>query len=135
MIYLTKRVHFCASHRLHSPEFSDEENRRIYGACNNPRGHGHNYVLDVTLAGTPDPRTGMIMDLKEIGRVVRERIVDEVDHRHLNHDVPWLAGVIPTVENLIREFWRALEAALPPGTLHELRLWETETSWAVYRGE
>jgi 6-pyruvoyltetrahydropterin/6-carboxytetrahydropterin synthase len=135
MIYLTKRVHFCASHRLHSPEFSDEENRRIYGACNNPRGHGHNYVLDVTLAGTPDPRTGMIMDLKEIARVVGERIVEEVDHRHLNHDVPWLAGVIPTVENLIREIWRRLEATLPPGTLYELRLWETDTSWAVYRGE
>ena len=135
MLYLTKRVRFSASHRLQSPELSDAENRRVYGLCNNPNGHGHNYVLDVTLAGPPDPATGMIMDLKKIGDVLDETLIAAVDHRHLNLDVPFLQGVIPTVENLARVFWLRLVPAFPPGTLHEIRLAETDTSWVVYRGE
>jgi len=135
VLYLTKRVRFSASHRLHSPELSDEENRRVYGLCNNPNGHGHNYTLDVTLAGPADPRTGMIMDLKKIGDLVEAMIVKDVDHRHLNLDVPFLAGVIPTVENLARVFWKRLQPAFPLGSLHEIRLAETDSSWVVYRGE
>lgn len=126
---------FSASHRLHSPALSDEENRRVYGVCNNPHGHGHNYLLEVTLRGDPARSTGMIMNLDDLGRILQERIVLHVDHKHLNHDVPWLAEVVPTVENLVRIFWSALEAALPPGVLHEVRLQETDTSWATYRGE
>ena len=135
MQYLTKRVRFSASHRLHSPELSDTENQRVYGMCNNPNGHGHNYVLDVTLAGRPDPKTGMIMDLKKIGDMLDERLIAAVDHRHLNLDVPFLEGVIPTVENLASVFWQRLAPLFPAGTLHEIRLAETDSSWVVYRGE
>jgi len=135
VVHLTKRVRFSASHRLHNPELGDEENRRIYGACNNPNGHGHNYTLEVTVAGAPDPRTGMILNLDDLARILDEKIVNDVDHKHLNHDVPWLAGVIPTVENLTRVFWRALVDAIPQGKLVSLKLQETENSWATYRGE
>ena len=135
MVYLTKRVRFSASHRLHNPELGDEENRRIYGPCNNPNGHGHNYLLEVTVAGQPDPRTGMILNLDDLAKVMDERIVNDVDHKHLNHDVAWLAGVIPTVENLTKVFWRALADAIPAGSLVSVKLQETENSWATYRGE
>src|SRR5262245_6506509 len=99
MVSITRRVEFCASHRLFNPKFSDEKNDALYGRCNNPNGHGHNYVLEVTVAGEVDPETGMVMDLKELKKVLDREIIDRVDHKNLNMDVDFLKGVIPTAEN------------------------------------
>ena len=132
---VTRRLHFSAGGRLHSPHLSDEENRRVYGKCNNPNGHGHNYWVEVTVRGPKDSRTGMVIDLKELDRVVRERVLDEVDHAFLNLDVPWLEGVVPTTENLAEAFWARLQGHVPaPAALHEVRVEETEKNFVTYRG-
>jgi 6-pyruvoyltetrahydropterin/6-carboxytetrahydropterin synthase len=133
--HITRRVHFSAGGRLHSDALSDEENRRVYGKCNNPNGHGHNYWLEVTVRGEKDPRTGMVMDLKELDRVLRDRILADVDHAFLNLDVPWLRGVVPTTENLAEAFWARLAGHVHGAELYEIRLHETEKNFVVYRGE
>lgn len=136
MIYITRRVEFSASHRLYNPNFSDEKNEAIYGKCNNANGHGHNYVLEVTLRGTIDPDTGMVMDLKALKTLLDEVIIDQVDHKHLNMDVDFLQGVIPTAENIVASFWKLLEPHLPSNCqLYEMKLWESESNMAMYRGE
>jgi 6-pyruvoyltetrahydropterin/6-carboxytetrahydropterin synthase len=134
MIYLTRREHFCSSHRLFNPKFSDQENLDTYGKCAWPNGHGHNYELEVTVAGVPDPGTGMILDLKKLADIIEAEIVDKVDHRHLNHDVEFLRGVIPTAENLATVFWGILEPKIAPGRLHAVRVYETPNNFAEYRG-
>lgn len=135
MIYITRRVEFCASHRLHNPGLSDEENARIFGCCANPNGHGHNYVLEVTVGGEPDPRSGMVMNLQELKEILLGEIVERVDHVNLNEDVPFLAGVIPTSENLVVIFWDILKRVLEGRCeLHEIRLWETPNNTVTYRG-
>ena len=133
--YLTKRTYFCASHRLFNPSFSDEKNWEVFGPCNNPHGHGHNYVLDVTAQGNPNPETGMIINLIDMSALITKEIIDELDHKHLNLDVPWLKGVIPTVENLAVKIWERLEKAFPPGLLHSVRLYESEDNFVVYHGK
>src|SRR5260370_10574149 len=100
MVYLTRKIEFSASHLYHNPSFSAEENRRVFGKCNNPHGHGHNYVLEVTVAGETDPATGMVLDLKELKDILQRQISDRMDHRFLNYEVPELAGQIPTCENI-----------------------------------
>lgn len=134
-VYLTKRMHFNAAHRLHTDELGEEENQKIYGACNNPRGHGHNYDLEITVIGTPDPVTGMIMDLDQLKKIVHEEIIDKVDHKHLNYDVPFLRDVVPTAENLAVAFWCQLDGKLPGADLYEIKLYETPRNIVVYRGE
>src|SRR5919109_1337288 len=101
MVYLTRRATFSASHRLWSNHLTEAENYATYDKCANPHGHGHNYVLEVTVRGEPDPRTGMVLNLSDLKRIMNERVVDGVDHKHLNYDVPWLEGVIPTTEMLV----------------------------------
>lgn len=135
MVYITKRTDFSAAHRLYNPDLSDEENSQIYDKCSNLHGHGHNYILDVTIAGEPDPRTGYLMDLKGLKRIINDNIVSKVDHKHLNYDVDFLQGVIPTVENLCVIFWKILENKLPAGKLYEIKIHETPTSCVSYRGE
>lgn len=136
MIYITRRVEFAASHRLYNPNFSDEKNDAVYGKCNNVNGHGHNYLLEVTLRGSIDPDTGMVMDLKALKTLLDEVIIDRVDHKHLNMDVDFLQGVIPTAENIVASFWQLLEPRLPANCeLHEMKLWESENNMAMYRGE
>jgi 6-pyruvoyltetrahydropterin/6-carboxytetrahydropterin synthase len=135
MVYLTRRASFSASHRLWSTALSESENWNLYGKCANPNGHGHNYILEVTLQGRPDPRTGMLMNLSDLREIMHREVVDWVDHRHLNHDVPWLADCIPTTEILVMKFWERLESALPEGLLYEVRLYETDNNSAAYRGE
>ena len=100
MIRITRKIEFSASHLYHNPAFSAEENRRIFGKCNNPHGHGHNYVLEVTVAGEPDPATGMVLDLKELKEILQREVIERMDHRFLNYEVPELAGQIPTCENM-----------------------------------
>ena len=135
MVYLTRRTSFSASHRLWSEHLSEEENLALYEKCANPNGHGHNYILEVTVKGTPNPRTGMVLNLAELKQAIHEQVITWVDHKHLNYDVPWLEGSIPTTEVLAIKFWERLQRALPEGLLYEVKLYETENNIASYRGE
>lgn len=132
---VTRRVHFCAGHRLHNPAWDDERNRATYGLCNNPNGHGHNYDLEVTVEGPVDPGTGYVMDLKRLKELLGSTVLVDLDHANLNVDVPWLAGVIPTTENLAVAIWRRLEGRLGTVSLVSVRLWETERNLVEYRGD
>ena len=134
-VYVTRRMHFNAAHRLHSELLGKDENRQTYGPCNNPMGHGHNYELEITVRGEPDPVTGMVIDLKELKHVVQREIIDKVDHKHLNYDVDFMNGIVPTAENIVIAFWRQLKEKIPAGELDELKLYETPRNIASYRGE
>jgi 6-pyruvoyltetrahydropterin/6-carboxytetrahydropterin synthase len=114
---------------------SPEENRRVFGKCNNPHGHGHNYVLEVTVAGTPDPATGMVLDLKELKEILEREITERMDHRFLNHEVPELTGKIPTTENVAAVIWNLLEPKITRGKLHRVRLYETPDLFVDCFGE
>ena len=114
-VRITRRVHFCAAHRLHRADWSDERNREVFRNCANPNWHGHNYELDVTVEGPVDSETGYVMDLKQLRDLVQERVVDEVDHANLNLDVDWLEGTIPTTENVVVAMWAPAARADAPG--------------------
>jgi 6-pyruvoyltetrahydropterin/6-carboxytetrahydropterin synthase len=135
MLFLTKIVQFSSSHRLYNPNWSDEKNFEVYNKCSNPNGHGHNYKLEVTIKGTPDPEKGFIIDLKMMKKIINEEIVDKVDHKNLNLDVDFLEGIIPTVENLAVVFWKVLANKFPNAELHKIRIYETCTSFVDYYGE
>jgi 6-pyruvoyltetrahydropterin/6-carboxytetrahydropterin synthase len=128
-VLISRREAFNAAHQLHDPALSDEENRRIFGKCANL--HGHNYVLEVVVAGQVDPPTGYVFDLKQLSDIICRRVIDDVDHRNLNTDVPWLEGQIPTAENLAVAFWERIRSELPDGMLRSLRLWETDKNWVA----
>ena len=134
MVYLTRRTTFSAAHRLWSNHLTEEENIALYDKCANPNGHGHNYILEVTVRGNPEPRTGMVLNLTDLKQIINEHVIDWVDHKHLNYDVPWLEGSIPTTEMLVIKFWERLEGALPQGLLYEVKLYETDNNIACYRG-
>jgi 6-pyruvoyltetrahydropterin/6-carboxytetrahydropterin synthase len=125
MVYLTRKIEFSAAHRYHNPAFSPEENRRIFGKCNNANGHGHNYVLEVTVGGETDPKTGMVLDLKELKELMEREVMERMDHRSLNHEVPELAGQIPTCETIATFIWKLLEPKIRRGRLTRVRLWES----------
>ena len=131
-VLVSRRESFNAAHQLYDPALSDEQNRDVFGKCMNL--HGHNYMLDVAVAGEISPETGYVMDLKRLSDLVCKEIIQHVDHRNLNTDVPWLAGRIPTAENLAVAFWDRLEPQMPAGTLRAVRVWETDKNWAEYRG-
>lgn len=133
--YLSRRATFSASHRLHSIHLSDEDNRKIFGKCNHPNGHGHNYVLEVILRGEINSRTGLIFNLTDLKAIMEERVIQKVDHRHLNLDVQEFKDQNPTAEVMAKVFWDWMQPALPPGVLYEIRLHETENNIAIYRGE
>ena len=132
---VTARLTFSAAHRLHNPNRDAAWNREIYGKCDNPRGHGHNYALEVSVKGSIDPETGMVIDLKRLKDIMRARVIDRVDHTNLNEDVDFLRDVIPTAENLARCFWQQLAPAIQDGELYEVVLHETERNSVRYRGE
>lgn len=134
-VYVTRRVHFNAAHRLHNPARSDEWNRETFGGCNHPNWHGHNYLLEVTVAGEPDPETGYVIDLSRLKAILEARILQHVDHRNLNLDVDFLDGIMPSTENLCIAFWQRIEGHLPGGRLYRVRLYETERNFAEYFGE
>ena len=134
---ITHVQEFSASHRLHDPQLSDEENRRLYGICNNPNGHGHNWVVEVTVSGGVHPETGMVMDLNRLHSIVMEKLVLPVDHKHMNHDVPFLEGVIPTAENVAIAFWAEIAPHLREFEgcqLHRIRVCESRQNYVEYRG-
>jgi 6-pyruvoyltetrahydropterin/6-carboxytetrahydropterin synthase len=130
---LTRTFHFSAGHQLANPALGEAENRALYGPCFRP--HGHNYLLEVTVGGQIDPRTGMAADLEMLESAVRRALVDLVDHRDLNADVPALAGVITTGENLARAFWRLLAPALPARALRRVAVVETANNTFEYYGD
>lgn len=132
---VSARLTFSAAHRLHNPNRDPDWNRQTYDKCDNPGGHGHNYTLEVSVRGPIDPETGMVIDLKRLKDIMRERVIDRVDHRNLNGDVDFLRGVIPTAENLARCFWQQLAPAITDGALYEIVLHETERNSVRYRGE
>ena len=139
-VYLTRRYKFSAAHRLHSEKLSLEENRKIYGKCNNPEGHGHNYLLEVTVTGPVDPKTGMCSDIEELDRKVQESVIEKFDHKHLNFEVPEFDGRVPTGENIVQVIWEILSNG-SIGTkgrsyprLIRLRLQETRDNFFEYHG-
>jgi 6-pyruvoyltetrahydropterin/6-carboxytetrahydropterin synthase len=135
--YLTRRIGFSAAHRYHRPEWSEAENRRVFGACANPVGHGHNYVLDVTIEGRIDPVTGFAVDLAVVDELLRREVHEPLDHQHLNHAVAAFGagGSVPTTENILVWLWPRIAAALPAGSrLHRLRLAEEPGLYVDYYG-
>ena len=135
-VMITRRLHFCAAHRLSVSEWSSEKNAEIFGGCANPNWHGHNYELDITVEGPVDEETGFVMDLKALKDLVNERVVDDLDHRNVNLDVPWMEGVMPSTENLVVKIWERIQPLIePPVELKRLVLWETPRNRAEYWGE
>ena len=133
---ISRKVEFSASHVCYSPALSEEENRARFGSAANPRGHGHNYVLEVTLEGDPDPVTGMVFDLKRLKEILNQEVVEIFDHRFLNHEVPPFDRVVPTTENLAIDIWNRLEPHFqaPGARLHGVRVFETEDLYVDYFG-
>jgi len=133
-VYITRQVHFNSAHRLHNPTKSQAWNDEHYGLCTNPHWHGHNYVLEVTLRGVPDPDTGYIMDLGKLKQIIMSAVVDKCDHRNLNEEVDFLRGVNPSTENLVIAFWQEIAPHITSGQLHCVRLYETPRNFAEYFG-
>ena len=134
---ITRKVEFSASHVCRSAALSDEENRRIYGLSANPKGHGHNYVVEVSLSGEPDPVTGMVLDLKELKEILNQEVVEPYDHRFLNYEVPPFDRIVPTTENIARDIWNRLEPRLRTADrrLHGIRVYETSDLFVDYFGD
>jgi 6-pyruvoyltetrahydropterin/6-carboxytetrahydropterin synthase len=135
MVYVTRKAHFSAAHRLFNPAWSDEKNAAVFGKCNNPKGHGHNYDIEVTVAGEPPRETGMVIDLKKLADIIDAELIEAVDHKHLNEDVGFLRGVIPTAENMAIAFWKILAPKITEGRLVSIKLYESENNFVEYRGE
>jgi len=136
-MFITRRIEFSASHVCANPALPEEENRRLFGDAANPYGHGHNYVVEVTLEGDPDPVSGMVLDLKELKSILNARVVESFDHRFLNKEVPPFDHTIPTVENIAIEIWNRIEPSLsrPPARLHAVRVYETPDLYVDYFGD
>ncbi|XP_005069555.1 6-pyruvoyl tetrahydrobiopterin synthase isoform X1 [Mesocricetus auratus] len=132
---LSRLVSFSASHRLHSPSLSDEENLEVFGKCNNPNGHGHNYKVVVTVHGEIDPATGMVMNLTDLKEYMEEAIMKPLDHKNLDLDVPYFADVVSTTENVAVYIWESLQKLLPTGVLYKVKVYETDNNIVVYKGE
>ncbi|MBV8206108.1 MAG: 6-carboxytetrahydropterin synthase [Acidobacteria bacterium] len=135
MVYLTRKAEFSASHFYHNPAFTPEENLRLFGKCNNPHGHGHNYTLEVTVKGEVNPRSGFVVDLKDLKAVLEREVLSVLDHRFLNREVPEFAATIPTTENLAISIWRRLEPGLKAARLHRVRVYETPDLFVDFYGE
>jgi len=139
IVHVSRKEHFNAAHKLYNPAWSPERNFEVFGPCANENWHGHNYDLIVTVAGEPDPDTGFVVDLKKLSTLIRETVTEQVDHRNLNVDVPFMAGKMPSTENLAVEIWKLLEPVLPSitrfGKLHSVRLYETPLNYVEYFGQ
>lgn len=138
MIYLSRKAHFCAAHKLYNPKWSQEKNEEIFGLCANENWHGHNFDMVVTVKGEPDPETGFVMNFKDLNKIIKEEIIKKVDHRNLNMDVDFMKGKLPTCEIVVMEFWKIIKKALdenhPAVKLHCIKLYETNNSFAEYYG-
>lgn len=136
-MFLTRKAEFSASHVCRNPAWTDTENQAVYGANANPKGHGHNYILEVTISGEPNTQTGMVFDLRELKDILNQQVVDPMDHRFLNYEVPPFDRIVPTTENIAAEIWRRLEPQVrrPNARLHNVRLYETADLYVDYEGE
>jgi 6-pyruvoyltetrahydropterin/6-carboxytetrahydropterin synthase len=136
MVYLTRKEHFNAAHRLHNPAWSDEKNLEVFGKCANPNWHGHNYTLYITVKGEVDPDKGFVLNLKELSTVIRKYVCEKIDHKNMNIDVDFLKGIMPSTENVAIAIWKQLEKHVIGlgGQLHCVRLHETENNYVEYFG-
>jgi 6-pyruvoyltetrahydropterin/6-carboxytetrahydropterin synthase len=138
-VYVTRKEHFNAAHRVYNPSWSDERNLEVFGICANKNFHGHNFELIVTIKGQPNPDTGYVMDMKKLGDLMKREVIDVVDHQNLNIDVPFMQNVIPTCENFVLKIWQliatALETEAPETQLHYIKLIETPKNYVEYYGE
>ena len=135
-VTVTTELEFSAAHRVFNPEWTDERNHEVFGGCANPNWHGHNYELHVTVEGEMDPETGFVMDFRDLKSLVESRVIQDLDHQNVNLDVPWMAGLIPSVENMVVAIWSRLADGLPNEVkLSKLTLWETPRSYVEYTGE
>lgn len=135
MVYVKRRETFSAAHRLYNPSYSDEKNFEIFGNCSNPNWHGHNYIMEVTVAGEPDPETGFVIDLKILKGIIHKYILSKVDHKNLNIETDFMKNIIPSAENIAKAIYKELKDKLPSGKLYSVRLYETEKNIVEYRGE
>ncbi|MFD2786413.1 6-pyruvoyl trahydropterin synthase family protein [Hymenobacter rubripertinctus] len=138
MIYISRQEHFNAAHKLHNPNWSEERNREVFGPCANVNWHGHNYDLIVTVKGQPDPETGFVIDLKQLSTLILTHVIDQVDHKNLNLDVPFMQGQLASTENLVVAFWKILQPEIErisSARLHCLKLYETPRNFVEYYGE
>ena len=136
MIYITRRERFNAAHRLFKPEYSDEKNLEVFGKCSNPNWHGHNYELFVTVSGEIDPDTGFLVNLKELSKLIRQRIIEKIDHKNINLEVEFMQGRMASTENLAVAIWEQLEKPIRElgSTLHSIKLYESENNYVAYFG-
>ena len=135
MVYITRRETFAASHRLFNPKFTDQENEKIFGKCSNPNWHGHNYVLEVVVAGAPNPETGFVLNIAELKQIINQHVLSKVDHKNLNIETDFMKGIIPSTENVAMAIWKVLADKIPSGKLYSVKLSETENNFFEYRGE
>jgi 6-pyruvoyltetrahydropterin/6-carboxytetrahydropterin synthase len=139
MVYLSRKEHFNAAHKLYNPAWTKEKNIEVFGPCANENWHGHNFELIVTVCGHPDPDTGFIVDLKKLSTLIRSEVTEKLDHKNLNLDVDFMQGKMASTENLVIEIWKILEAKLPSitshGKLYRLRLYETPRNFVEYFGD
>lgn len=134
MVYVTRREVFSSAHILYNSEWSEERNTEVFDKCANPNGHGHNYTMEVVIAGEVQPDTGYVIDLKLLKKIIREQVIAKVDHKHLNFDVDFMKGVIPTAENIAIGVWNQLVDKIPHGKLFSVKIYETENNYAEYKG-
>jgi 6-pyruvoyltetrahydropterin/6-carboxytetrahydropterin synthase len=139
IVYICRKEHFNAAHKLYNPKWSKEKNEELFGPCANENWHGHNFELIVTVKGEPDPELGYVMDLKVLSKIIKTSVIDKVDHKNLNLDVDFMLGKMASCENLVVEFWKILapqiSKACPTASLHCLELWETPRNFVRYYGE
>lgn len=139
MVYVSRKEHFNAAHKLYNPNWSEEKNVQVFGPCANSNWHGHNFELITTVKGQPDPETGFVVDLKQLSTLIRSEVIEKLDHKNLNLDVDFMTGKMASCENLVMEIWRILapkvDAITPNGQLHSLKLYETPRNYVEYFGE
>lgn len=135
LVYVTRKLHFNAAHKLYNPSWSEEKNLEVFGKCANSNWHGHNFDLYVTVRGIPNPDTGFVIDLKLLKELVEEKIIDKIDHRNINLEVDFMKGKIASIENLATSIWNELAPIIPSGQLHCIKIYETQRQFAEYYGE
>jgi len=135
-LYITRKAHFNAAHQLWNSKLTDIENIELFGKCANPNFHGHNFELYICVKGQPNPNTGLVMDLKDLKKIIEQEVIEPLDHQNLNLDVPWLQGIMPSIENVAVAIWERLHPLLPEGVqLHKVTLWETQNNFVEYFGD
>jgi 6-pyruvoyltetrahydropterin/6-carboxytetrahydropterin synthase len=135
MVYVTRRATFNSAHRVFNPNLTDEENLKIFGNCSNPNWHGHNYILEVVVAGEVNQQTGYVIDLKYLKEIISKYVIEKVDHKNLNLEVDFMKGIQPSAENIAIQIWKQLEKRIPNGKLYSVKLYETENNYFEYKGE